>query len=107
ILMCLPLIDDGVLSRFLPKRLTASIMAAQLPPKVATPRRWKNVLVNAGAGIMILLAVGQFMRTIARPYIPPIVLEALAAVAPFHMADSYGLFAVMTTTRPEIVFEGT
>ncbi len=28
-------------------------------------------------------------------------------LSPFHIADSYGLFAVMTTHRPEIVFEGS
>jgi hypothetical protein len=28
-------------------------------------------------------------------------------VSPFHVVNSYGLFAVMTTTRPEIIIEGT
>lgn len=28
-------------------------------------------------------------------------------VSPYHIVNSYGLFAVMTTTRPEIVIEGT
>jgi hypothetical protein len=31
----------------------------------------------------------------------------IQAVSPFHTVNSYGLFAVMTTTRPEIVIEGT
>ena len=35
-------------------------------------------------------------------------LEALSrAVAPFHIANRYGLFAIMTTTRDEIVVEGS
>jgi len=33
--------------------------------------------------------------------------ELLARVAPFRIVNSYGLFAVMTTTRPEIVVEGS
>jgi hypothetical protein len=28
-------------------------------------------------------------------------------IQPFHLANGYGLFAVMTTTRPEIVVEGS
>ncbi len=31
----------------------------------------------------------------------------IQTVSPFHVVNSYGLFAVMTTTRPEIVIEGT
>jgi hypothetical protein len=31
----------------------------------------------------------------------------LAWTAPIEVVNSYGLFAVMTTTRPEIVFEGS
>jgi hypothetical protein len=31
----------------------------------------------------------------------------LHAVAPLRLVNSYGLFAVMTTTRPEIVLEGS
>jgi hypothetical protein len=30
-----------------------------------------------------------------------------AAISPFHLVNSYGLFAVMTTTRPEIIVEGS
>jgi lipase maturation factor 1 len=43
----------------------------------------------------------------ARPA-PSAVINALArAVAPFHIANRYGWFAVMTTTRDEIVVEGS
>ena len=30
-----------------------------------------------------------------------------AALAPFHSVNAYGLFAVMTTTRPELIVEGS
>ena len=35
------------------------------------------------------------------------VRAAFAGTAPFHLVNSYGLFAVMTTTRPEIVVQGS
>jgi hypothetical protein len=31
----------------------------------------------------------------------------VAAIAPFEIVNTYGLFAVMTTTRPEIMIEGS
>jgi predicted DCC family thiol-disulfide oxidoreductase YuxK len=58
-----------------------------------------------------LLALGaselaQRLRPGVRP--PPAALERLAvALAPYHAVSSYGLFAVMTTSRPEIVIEGS
>lgn len=33
--------------------------------------------------------------------------KVLSLIAPFEIVNSYGLFAVMTTTRPEIVIEGS
>jgi lipase maturation factor 1 len=33
--------------------------------------------------------------------------EVIHAVAPFEIVNTYGLFAVMTTTRPEIIVEGS
>ncbi len=56
------------------------------------------LLVAAGA---IQLA-GMFAPGIERPFSKP-----LRLIAPFQMVNTYGLFAVMTTTRPEIVIEGS
>ncbi len=39
--------------------------------------------------------------------LPPGGAAVVHAVAPFDIVNSYGLFAVMTTTRPEIVVEGS
>jgi hypothetical protein len=39
---------------------------------------------------------------------PPSILDPLhTAIEPFRSANRYGLFAIMTTTRPEIVVEGS
>lgn len=59
-------------------------------------------------GLALLVAIGAvqvinlFLPTSARP-----VRKVLSFVAPFEIVNSYGLFAVMTTTRPEIVIEGS
>jgi hypothetical protein len=39
--------------------------------------------------------------------LPPGGPALLGAVAPLRLVNSYGLFAVMTTTRPEIIVEGS
>jgi hypothetical protein len=37
----------------------------------------------------------------------PLVAPVAQVIAPFRSVNSYGLFAVMTTTRPEIIIEGS
>src|SRR5262249_6262390 len=39
--------------------------------------------------------------------LPPLALDYLRAVSPLRIVNTYGLFAVMTTTRPEIIIEGS
>jgi hypothetical protein len=49
-----------------------------------------------------------FTGTLGLPISWPSVVDRLAAwTAPFCVANRYGLFAVMTTERPEIVLEGS
>ena len=45
------------------------------------------------------------LRPDARPLLP--IQRVNERLAPFHAVGSYGLFAVMTTERPEIVIEGS
>ncbi|MGI8959088.1 MAG: lipase maturation factor family protein [Bryobacteraceae bacterium] len=56
------------------------------------------VLIAIGA----IQVVGMFAPGFERPFSKPLTL-----LAPFQMVNRYGLFAVMTTTRPEIVIEGS
>ncbi len=61
----------------------------------------------AGAYAFVALWAGGWSsveRLIGRPAPEP-VRTTLAWVAPFRSFDDYGLFAVMTTSRPEIVIE--
>jgi hypothetical protein len=39
--------------------------------------------------------------------LPSVALRLMAAVDPLRIVNGYGLFAVMTTTRPEIIVEGS
>lgn len=52
-------------------------------------------LVITGSGLMGTFRAGLPLR------------DVHAAIAPLRSFNSYGLFAVMTTTRPEIIIEGS
>jgi hypothetical protein len=69
----------------------------------------KHLLRAALTGTLaILMALGAvsmlnvLLRTAGAP-----ASRVLALLAPFEIVNTYGLFAVMTTTRPEIVIEGS
>lgn len=91
--LCLSLLDDDTWRRVLPERALARLAEPTEPPRhLATPLIVVLVLTS------LLFAVG-FDRL-------PGWGQAWARLAyPFHTANSYGLFAVMTTERPVVVFE--
>jgi lipase maturation factor 1 len=62
---------------------------------------WNTMLVVLIA-IGAIQLIGMFAPVLERPLSKP-----LALIAPFQIVNTYGLFAVMTTTRPEIVIEGS
>jgi len=104
-LLCLTLLDDGVVSRVMPKQLLASIKAAQ---KVPTQNLIRRRVFNAVAAVLIFLAANVLAASVlGGSVLPQPIRYVLEAFAPFRIFDHYGLFAVMTTTRPEIVFEGS
>jgi hypothetical protein len=69
-------------------------------PGVQAWRVFGNVAV---AGLITIGAIQLLdMFRAGRAFSPPV-----AALAPLEIVNSYGLFAIMTTTRPEIVLEGS
>lgn len=70
--------------------------------------RWPVLRHALTAVLAVLMTVGalqvidMFAPESARP-----VRKLLNFIAPFQIVNAYGLFAVMTTTRPEVVIEGS
>ena len=91
ICLCLFLLDDGLLLR-----------VVEMPKKSATLSAWISVPLLA---ILAPLGFFQILNTVSS--VPGPVACVLRMVAPFGIVNSYGLFAVMTTTRPEIVVQGS
>jgi predicted DCC family thiol-disulfide oxidoreductase YuxK len=102
-LLCLVLADDAALESLLPRRLAARL-AAWAPR--SRPRR---VLAAGTGALAVLLVVSSLIEMDVRfGGSPPAPLRAVdGLIEPLHLVSSYGLFAVMTTRRHEIVIEGS
>jgi len=100
ILLCVPLLDDAAFERWR-RRSAAS-------PLQRDVRRWPRAVVGAVAALLILCGAMELSGSLGRTSPWPAPLMAVGrAVAPLRIVNGYGLFAVMTTTRPEILVEGS
>jgi hypothetical protein len=95
IALCIPLLDDRLLARLLPARFR---------PGAAVERdsAWNNRRGIAPALILALTAIVFFTGTFQERF-----PRWLGPVYPFSTFNNYGLFAVMTTERPEINLEAS
>jgi len=100
------LIDDAAL---------APVFGRARPRRRSRAPRWRTVIDALAAAPLFAVSLAKLARRFARS---PRVVRATravarplgsveAAIAPFFAVNSYGLFAVMTTRRPEIVVEGS
>ena len=110
LLLCLPLLDDDFLRRLLPRRATRLPGATR--PEGRRGRRSPGFSTKYLATplllLLLLLSSMQLAATLGYPLSRPgFLAETRGALAPFRLSSSYGLFAVMTTERPEIVVEGS
>ncbi|MCH8242266.1 MAG: lipase maturation factor family protein, partial [Planctomycetes bacterium] len=103
--LCLLLFDDRFLSRFFPRRVRAQVPIAPLPRR-RTP--WRTVMLSVLAVFVVAVTTARgFDRFTRRTTLPKSVQRWLAPIRPFRSFNSYGLFRTMTTSRPEIVLEGS
>jgi lipase maturation factor 1 len=86
--LCLFLVDDGWLGK--------SSLASTRRPVIAAV-----VVVVVGTLSSLFM-----VRTLSRSY-PRAIDSIVSFIAPFGITSSYGLFANMTTQRPEIIIEGS
>jgi len=102
-LLCLPLLDDAGLRRILPLRVLALLKARAgrgAPPRAA------KIVVNTLAVLMVFLSLVQMdLRFGGSP--PETAITIDRWFEPLHLTSPYGLFAVMTTSRNEIVIQGS
>jgi hypothetical protein len=112
IALSLLLIDDRgwpawVRARMLPEPPAEEGAGAVTRPR--PPRRWPRWALVPAAAILAAASLLTFAGGLVRGGIdwPRAVAWPLATLAPLRLVNSYGLFRVMTTERPEIVIEGS
>lgn len=130
--LCVMLLDDGAFPRFARKLYAISDPPLQPPvekagceqgcalPGVRIPRvesvwmirsparRWPNIL--AGPALLFLMGISAALMLIRFDLMSAsnrVAVVFLEGIDPLRSVNSYGLFQVMTTTRDEIVIEGS
>jgi predicted DCC family thiol-disulfide oxidoreductase YuxK len=102
-LLCLLLFDDAAIVTLLPHRMTGWLRARVRPPNPSTVVRG---LTGATALLLVFCSLVQMdIRFGGNPPELTQLIEGL--IEPLHLVSPYGLFAVMTTERDEIIIEGS
>src|SRR5258708_18838856 len=129
--LCVPLLDDRVLQRVVPQRIAQPMLRdAPLTPSPFPPRKrrergvipasdpvsprsstnvpiLRRVIIVVVAVVILTLNFDQFANLIAPFSSPPFVSSLVNQLDPLHIVSGYGLFATMTTSREEIIIEGS
>ena len=98
--LCLVLLDDSALQR----------LGLARPPTVAPARSrstLKRALAGVAATVVFTVGVGHIWTVIFQRLPGSPLADVMRAAQPFHISNRYGLFAIMTRARPEIVIEGS
>ncbi|HEX4802239.1 MAG TPA: lipase maturation factor family protein, partial [Myxococcaceae bacterium] len=100
LLLCLLLIDDVAALKILPRSFSAKLEAQS---SARAGRRAMQIAFVIAAAFFVLVSIAE-----TRFWRPPAPFsDVLAVLQPFRSINSYGLFAVMTTRRPEILVQGS
>jgi predicted DCC family thiol-disulfide oxidoreductase YuxK len=102
-LLCLVLFDDAAIRKTVP-----GLLVRLLPSPMENPwsRRLTVIVVNSLGALIVFCGVVQMDQRFGGD--PPAVAQTINRfIEPLRIANAYGLFAVMTTQRDEIVIEGS
>ncbi len=109
ILLCLLLLDDNIVSRFIPVKFKEIDVGATGRSPLPEIKTWcHRLFLGMLSCAIIFVTFIHWGRLIFRIHnLPQPVLQAARTIGSFASINSYGLFAVMTKTRPEIIIEGS
>lgn len=109
VVLCLSLLDDRFWTSITPKALAEAVYAAG--EKSSSPLSLKLSRVMAAFAVTIVVSASAFKLAegifFLRRDVPPQVLPIVEFLSAYRIVSEYGLFAVMTTRRMEIVLEGS
>ncbi|HZV33725.1 MAG TPA: lipase maturation factor family protein, partial [Verrucomicrobiae bacterium] len=133
--LCVLMLDDAALVKFLPKRWRARFLPdkaeqinlqspapahqenlalgeIQVPPSFPQQapkcRNWPAWLTAPIAIVVLIVSLASFMEVCEwGRFVPDWAVDMQRWLAPFQSINRYGLFTIMTTSRLEIVVEGS
>jgi hypothetical protein len=103
--LCLPLFDDRFWRGLRPGKPMGGFAGPSSDAK-RSPLRLAGLGLLAGV-ILAVSGVQTAARVLRTGKFPGPLLRLAGLVSPLRSINGYGLFAVMTTTRPEIIVEGS
>ena len=99
--LCVFLFDDAAMRRLLPRHLTTWLeTSAPRPGRVAT------ITATVLALVVVPVGLDRIWQAFERTNLP-VVNAITEAISPLLIVNAYGPFATTTTTRPEIIVEGS
>jgi predicted DCC family thiol-disulfide oxidoreductase YuxK len=113
--LCVLLIDDAAFFRRLSSR-APRVRSGQAPRGISvstgvdeTNRRWPRAFLVPFAAVILLTSAVQLALTVRRSAqgLPRAAVALVSSLEPLRSVNRYGLFAIMTTRRPEIIVEGS
>jgi predicted DCC family thiol-disulfide oxidoreductase YuxK len=105
ILLCFVACDDFTWSAVLPAKISKRYHAPVPPPAFL---RWINLPFGAFAVVFVSVSALQIVSAFrATPSWSAPMIAVYRWISPLRSINSYGLFAVMTPDRPEIIVEGS
>ena len=104
IALCLLLFDDAALASVFPRVIIERVRAPTFSTLPSRLRRWATAPIA-----LIILAAGllQLADLLSIRWLPRPTFQLVSELEPLRLVNSYGLFAVMTTSRPEIIVQGS
>ena len=100
IALALLLLDDQIISRFLPRTLVERVSSTCQP-------RWPALHKGIAIAVAVFIGFLSICGFAHRVPLPSPVQGFLAVIERYYFLNTYGLFAVMTTSRQEIQIEGS
>ena len=102
-LLCLVLFDDAAVRRLVPQRLNGFVLRRV---RIVRPNAIRSWIVGVLSAMLVFLGLVE-MDLRFGGQVPEPVGAVSEVFAPLHLVSAYGLFAVMTQKRDEIVVEGS
>jgi hypothetical protein len=104
IALCIPLLDDA----FFPAGWRSRFGLTSAKETAPRGRAWSNWLLSPLAAVIVFFTLLPFLdKTGVTARSPAFFKQVRDAVDSLQSINTYGLFSVMTTRRPEIIIEGS